>query len=271
MSEGGVPVYVVGEDQVHRALGMALVDAVISKLAHDRDADWVDPDTVRRWSALAEPPGIAENRRWGNINGPSTIRLHGRLDGAPYLPGARQLRSAVVEHARAERSPGLLVLLRDTDGDPEIARGAQQVRDWIDSRRDLPPTAIGCPHRDAEAWFFAASGLTGEEAQRLDQACRVLSFDPTRQPERLTSSPNDARTDAKRVVRFVLLAEGSKLAKGTPASRPPSPDQADALAERVASDLDQLASYDDCGLAPFVDGLKKALVVALDSHLPRAP
>lgn len=270
MDEDRLPFYVIGEDEVHRALGMALVDAVIRHLAHERDADWLEPELVRRWSALAEPVDLPEHRRRGDSHRRGHIRQHGYLAGQPCAPGAHKLRALLVEHARAERTPALLVLLQDTDGDPALGKGVRQVQDWAAARDDLPPVAIGCAHREAEAWFMATPGLAAKQPQRLQQARAALGFDPTRQPERLSAQPNDALTDAKRVLRFVLLAEGERLAAGVPDSVSPSLEEVDELAAQLAADLGHLAQFKACGLAPFVAALKAALPRALHQHLPPA-
>lgn len=265
MSEGGTPFYVVGEDEAHRALAMALVDAGVRQIALQSDASWLDPDLVRRWSALIESDDVPEARRWGDIKATPKVRIHPFIDGAPCKPGARRLRAALVEHARSARAPGMVILMLDTDGDEQVLKGAEQVMSWVAGQSDLPPTVIGIPHRDAEAWFFAAPGIDGD---RLADARQVLCFDPTREPERLTSGPNDTPTDAKRVFRFVLLEEGKELVQGRPESRPPSPDEADAWAARLAADIARLSTFKKCHLAGFVRGIETTLRTALREYLP---
>ncbi len=267
MGEDRVAVYVVGEDQVHRVLAMALVDATISWLAHHRSSDWVEARHVRRWSALEESDQEPEDQRWGDIHRRPKVRFHGYLDGRPCLPAARKFRASLVEHARADRPPGLVVIMQDTDGDERIIDGARQVLEWAASQPDLPPVVIGTPHRDAEGWFLAAPGIRTRRPDRVERAQKVLSFDPTRHPERLTARPNAAVTDAKRVLRFVLLQEGDDLAPGRPASRSPTPDEAERLASELVADLDALESFDACRLGPFVIALRDAVVRALSDHL----
>ena len=75
-----------------------------------------------------------------------------------------------------------------------------------------------------------------EEASRLEalrkDKDKKLSFNPPETPHRLTAHPNDAPTDAKRVLRFLLFGEYT--------SRPPALEELPALCERLLQDLDRL-------------------------------
>ena len=53
MADGGVPFYIVCEDEVHRALAMALTDAVIVRVAPG-----VSIEKARRWSAIEERESV---------------------------------------------------------------------------------------------------------------------------------------------------------------------------------------------------------------------
>ena len=258
---------------MHRALAMALFRKVAAELAASRGADYFEFDTAVRWSALRETDDVAEPRRWSDIHDAvpehHRLRLAGHINGQPIGPGARKLRGKLVECARARRQARLVVLLADTDGDDRLRAGARQVTDWAANQDDLPPVTIGQPHCDAEGWLMAMPSLSARQRERLAQAERVLSFDPSLQPDRLTSKPNDAVTDAKRVLQFVLLEVGDVLASGRPASRPPN-DDADRLAVQLASDLTRLAPFEACGLASFIAELRSAVAGLLVEHLPEA-
>lgn len=267
MSEHAPSFYVVGEDEVHRALAMAITDAAIEQLCVEHDADWLELDWARRWRAVDERDDVPRHRRWGSLHD-DRPPVHGMIRGRPVQPGARKLREAIVEITRRDDHARLLVLLQDTDGKQKLHAGVQQVADWADTDPDVPPVAIGAPHRDAEAWFFAIAERSAQEDLRLAEATRALTFDPARQPERLTSQPNHATTDAKRVVRYVFLADGDTLAEGRPASRPPDPDRADVLARRLASRLDRLTDYEACGLTTFITAVKESARRALHERLP---
>ncbi len=270
MDDGLLRFVVVGEDHVHRALAMGLCDAVACKLAHDRDADWFDPEHHREWWAPDMDAHTPANRRFRPLKNPTRRRYHGHIGGRPAGPGAQKMRGVFLDLLQEQPRPNLVVMLQDSDGDGRIAESAIQVLHYLNEIEGAPPLVIGIPNRDAEAWFLAAGVESRGQRERLAAARKILPFDPTHQPERLTSSPNDSPTDAKRVVRFVLLEDGDKLATGRPASLPPSPDEADLLAQRLGRVLVVGESYEACGLADFVRALAVASQSVWAKHLPRA-
>ena len=267
---------VAGEDEVHRALGMKLAEAVVEALAHERDAAWIVRGDTWDFASIDPHTDRPPERRFYDIHqAPRNLAgrqrrtmLHGHLDGKPLGGDGRRLRQVVLDHAHAEEPPHLLVILHDTDGREAWFPTVDRIRDWIARTEGLPATAIGTPHRDAEAWFFAVPIREEPERARLREASAVLSFDPTKVPERLTSQPDARRTDAKRVVRFVFLGEGDNLTDQQPSSKAPSPEDADALAERLGEALDRLDRYEACRLADFVADLRRAIPRALGSQLP---
>jgi hypothetical protein len=278
--DGRVTIAIVGEDEVHRALAMALMDGVLAAAAGARGADWLDPHHVREWVVVPEgqdqPGRRFYNSHWDHplpVHGRRRPPSFGRRAGRPLAPGASRLRHLYQLHALQPEPPDLLVILQDTDGNLELCLAGDDLRRMVqDSFHDGPAVVVGFPHRDAEAWLMAAPILPdGESAQRLDAARVALSFDPAKQPERLTSSPNDAVTDAKRVLRFVVLQEGERLAQGTPGSVPPSPTEADELACRLAQHLDRARAYQACNLAGFVLDLDAAVVTVFRDFIPGTP
>lgn len=268
MSDGRAPFYVVGEDEVHRALAMALTDASITMLAHEQDFDWLEAGSTRRWSAWEEHAAVLEGRRFSRLkDAPSEFRFHPILDGQRVPPGVKDLRNAILHTAKAEPRPALIILLKDTDGDQELPVAARQVAAWAAKQEGLPPIVIGTPAPEAEAWLLARRALSPTQQRRREKARRALGFDPTSEPERLTSRPNTARTDCKRVLRFILLEEGEALRVGHPSSSPPSNDEPDRLARELAAELGQLGDRVGCGLATFLTELPAGLKIALHDHL----
>jgi hypothetical protein len=63
------------------------------------------------------------------------------------------------------------------------------------------PIVVAAPDPEIEAWIVSGFVPGNEdERARLELVRRDLSFDPTLQSHLLTSHPNDAVTDAKRVL-----------------------------------------------------------------------
>lgn len=267
--DGLLRVVIAGEDEVHGALGRALVDGCVRWLADDHQADWIEPELVRRW-AMEEVGGGRYFDTHPQVPWPEGGRrpqIHGHLRGQTLEPGARKLREIFLWFLHLPQPPDLLVILVDTDGDLERTRGARQVLEFSASDEAAPRLVIGLPHPEGEAWLLAAP-LSPAEAARVEVARRVLGFDPCKHPERLTSSPPHAPRDAKRVLRFVRLEDGDELAEGRPPSRPPRPDEADALAASLALNLPRCAAYAGCQLSPMVQELRRALASLLQERLP---
>lgn len=113
---------------------------------------------------------------------------------------------------------------------------------------------LAVPHQDAEAWFVAGfRPESKEERLRLTECQMILGFDAPVEPHRLTAHPNDARTDAKRVLRILVFDEN--------ASRPPALEELQDLCDRTLNDLGLLERRGaGCGLAAFLDALRGTLV-----------
>jgi hypothetical protein len=90
------------------------------------------------------------------------------------------------------------VLARDLDGYRERREGIDQVRDGL---RWPFKIVIATPEPEIEGWLVSGFVPSNDaERARLEQVRRDLSFDPTLQSHRLTSHPNTAATDTKRVL-----------------------------------------------------------------------
>lgn len=125
-------------------------------------------------------------------------RGHGHIDGAPLECEAGMWRKVLMLFCRCEPRPDVVVLVRDMDGYGARRAGMEQVRRGI---RWPFAVVIAAPQPEIEAWYVSGFAPMGpNERTALDELRRVLSFDPTHESHRLTSRPNDAVTDAKRVL-----------------------------------------------------------------------
>ena len=66
---------------------------------------------------------------------------------------------------------------------------------------------MATPQPEVEAWHVSGFVPDVAEQKRLEALRGELSFDPTTQSERLTSHPNDAPRDAKRVLARLCGAD----------------------------------------------------------------
>ena len=197
-------------------LGLACEDEghylAITRLVDDalvRRHDWLMQETVeycRTWR------GYTEGTRWSKCtrddDGPRVVkidgrpvRLHGPIDGKSLAAGARMWRYVLSYFVQLVPRPDVVVLAQDGDGrQQERVQGLDQVRHAKDLRW---PFAIvsAVPEPEIEAWHVAGfEPVNDAERTALAQVRADLSFDPRTESHRLTSQPNDADTDAKRVL-----------------------------------------------------------------------
>jgi hypothetical protein len=202
---------IVGEDEGHFQVVTTLVDDII--VTH---VDWLRDilDSARTWRGLAEAerwykydPADANDLRPFKIDG-KTIKLHGPIRGEPLKTEASMWRKVLLLFCHAKPLPDLVVLVRDLDGYADRRDGMEQVRDHL----PWPfPIVLATPQPEVEGWLV--SGFVAkddEERTALDQLRHEISFDPTIQSERLTSHPNTAARDAKRVLSRLCDADRAR-------------------------------------------------------------
>lgn len=261
------------EDQAHRALATSLIDRVLLSEAGRRGAaHWVDEPSLaflRSFCGLEDTDNTPEHLRFYDLKranedvvklgqrplvGGQRLRLTGHIHGKPLQPEAAFWRRVLILFAAAQPRPDALIVVRDTDGDLRRLAGLKQaleVSGWP------LPILVAAPHQDAEAWFVAGFvPLSDPERQRFGAIKGKLSFDPSEEPHRLTARPNDAPTDAKRVLRVLVFDENE--------SRSPSLEELPELGARTLSDLALLERRGQhCGLRDFLDDLRRQLVPLL--------
>ncbi|MBI5608239.1 MAG: hypothetical protein HY902_05110 [Deltaproteobacteria bacterium] len=119
-------------------------------------------------------------------------RPHGWIRGKPLQPEADLFRKLAMLYHALGLPIAALVVVRDLDGCAERKAGFAQVKAGFP---DLPfAMVLAAPQPEVEAWFVA-----GYRGPLADGRTLGLKFSPVRESERLTSRPNYAPTDAKRV------------------------------------------------------------------------
>jgi hypothetical protein len=190
------------EDAGHFSAVTCLVDAAL--LAHH---GWLADiiDSCRSWR------GFDESRPWSSYKTDDAhdlqpilldgvrIAPHGHIKGEKLGPEASMWRKVLLLFCHCEPRPEAVLLVRDMDGYDDRRRGMEQVRDGIEWPFDI---AVAAPQPEIEAWHVSGFVPTNAtEHGALEELRRTLSFDPTFESQRLTSRPNDALSDAKRVLR----------------------------------------------------------------------
>lgn len=184
--------------------------------------------------------------KWAHVND-ICDRLH--------VPPVRRLGQSI-EHRMTRRALNMLLahpevspaegfralLVHDSDGSSRWLEGLLAARDeWLAEHRAAHPdsdvdVAVGVAHPEHEAWLIATfEPRDGVERARLEDLHRELGFDPTREPERLTSGRSIHPKDAKRVLDRLAADDERRRGLLRDAS-------VDALMARGAT----------CGLADFV-------------------
>ena len=198
----------VAEDNGHvRVVTKLIDDTLIASI------DWLDGvlDSSRSWCGLQNElwykysPDDTYDLRPIMIDG-VTIKPQGRINGEPLKPEAGMWRRVLLLLSHTAPRPDVVVLVRDLDGYPERRQGMEQVR------QGLPwpfHVVLATPEPEVEAWLVAGFvAANGHERARIQALVADLSFDPTVHSHRLTSHPNDAPRDAKRVLKH--LSEGDE-------------------------------------------------------------
>lgn len=190
-----------GEDENHFRVVTALVDdALVTSI------DWVRDvlDSCRTWRGLHDEerwykyaPEDAYDLRPLTIGG-LTIKPQGRIAGEPLKPEASMWRKVLLLFCHRDPRPDIVVLARDLDGHLERRDGLEQVCSGL-----VWPFAIvaATPEPEIEGWIVSGFVPQNDDEQhRIEQLHGELSFDAALHSHRLTSRPNDAPTDAKRVL-----------------------------------------------------------------------
>jgi hypothetical protein len=208
-----VTIGIACEDNGHFSTVTCLVDATL--VAHH---DWLDGilENCRSWHGLAEgatwykfDPADAYDVRPFMIGG-RRIAPQGHIDGQPLKPEAGMWRKVLIMFCHHNPRPDVVILARDMDGYPERLAGLVQVRDGLPWPFKV---AVAMAQPEVEAWMIAGfvAARQGEEAM-LEEIRMDLSFDPTTESHRLTSHPNHAPTDTKRVLARLCEEDADRKA-----------------------------------------------------------
>jgi hypothetical protein len=263
---GPTSVALVGEDVTHAVLLGALLRVSIRDVARELGREWIvdnlEHDPVLRGEEHLEHV-FAGLRYTSSIHldtndiaamtiGGRVVKTRGFVDGVAQGVEAHKWRLILLKLLGDE--PDVVLVAKDTDGDPRGLIGLRQVVDYYASLGSRCATAIAAPHQDAESWLIAGFEPDGRrETEALREVSAVLGFDPRHRLARLTAHPNEAETDAKRVLRRLLLLD--------PKSAPLAPDELSERWERLLGDLKRLrARGADIGVVAFLDELRRRIV-----------
>ena len=199
------------EDNGHFSAVTRLVDDSLAA-AHD----WLEGilDSQREWRGLEGTKqwykydaSDARDVRPITIDG-FTIKPNGHIGGEPLKSEAGMWRRILMMFDQSTPRPDAVILARDVDGHRDRCEGLKQVLKGLPWRF---PIIVAAAEPEVEAWHVAGYVSTSaEEEALLSTLASELSFNPTLEAHRLTSHPNDARTDAKLVLERLCTSEDRK-------------------------------------------------------------
>lgn len=233
---------IAGEDDAHFVVVRAIMKRCLVA-AHD----WID-DLLVDGCWVREALTTAVKRVKELFPRGFGSPLHGKFDG---LPDSRMVRAQLFLWHDGGWPFDIGVIARDIDRDPRRRDGAKAALDHARERGRLKRTILlAHPVPEIEAWLVAAfEPRDATERQRLESEVRRLGFDPTAEPERLTSKNEHEPKDAKRVWRTLSADDPTRRDVCLAVAF-------DAWKRRGAA----------CGLAAFVDACETTLPRAVTSR-----
>jgi hypothetical protein len=175
--------------------------------------DWLTPehlDSIRKWRG--EAPGETF-LKWASVKDRAAkagLKVFGPFGDKPNAPDALTARKALLLFAGLKERPAAVLLIRDSDGDPERkdGEGLKQARD----PRPWPfQVIIGVAHPKQEAWVLAGfQPRNPEESERLQTLRERLSVDPILKAHTLDAREHGAKTDIKRALRELTRGDGDR-------------------------------------------------------------
>ncbi len=165
--------------------------------------DWLEEDALdyhRTW--IHEASG-GHRLAWKAIKSlaqSANIRVHGHFNNEPALPDAVAARRAILFLQHAFSDLDAIVLIRDTDDQPERRGGLEQARNQANGGIAI---VVGLAIVERECWVICGfDPLDENEKDSLDAERTRLGFDPRIRSHELTACKNDiAPRSPKRVLQ----------------------------------------------------------------------
>lgn len=196
---------VVCEAQADQTTACGLVERIFV-----HEVEWIDRDGL---AGLIHWRGIDVSSRflaWTEVHHEARrrgIKAHGRY--RTYIQGnfdERQGRLALRLFESQENGPDAILLVRDTDGDAEVAPSLEKARS--SSPWDFS-VILAIAHPKRESWILAGfEPRNADEESRIRELRSELGYDPRVQAERLTAEGRKGKHNAKNVLER-LLTPGS--------------------------------------------------------------
>jgi hypothetical protein len=252
MSEPAYEFGIVCEGPADEFTACALADRVLLERI-----DWLEPEllsSIRKWRG--EAPGETF-LKWSNVKDRAAkagLKVFGPFGDKPNAPDALTARKALLLFAGLKERPAAVLLIRDSDGDPDRrdGEGLKQARD----PRPWPfQVLIGVAHPKVEAWVLAGfQPQNPEESKRLQALRDRLSVDPILKSHTLDAREHGAKTDIKRALEELLQGDGGRKRQ--------------CVTETELAVLEQRG--EDNGLTAYLSEVRERLVPVLLGRTPKS-
>jgi hypothetical protein len=204
-------------------------------------------DSFRKWRGL-EPN--EKFLKWSSVKdrtAKARITAFGSFGGEPRAPDALTARKALLLFAGMDERPTAVLLIRDSDGDPDRVdgEGLKQARDPMTWPFKV---IIGVAHPKREAWVLAGfQPQSPEESKRLQTLRERLSVDPILKSHTLDAREHGAKTDIKRALKELTEGDDDR--------------ERQCLTETELAVLEQRG--EDNGLTAYLSEVRERLVPVL--------
>ena len=212
------------------------------------------PEALPVWSGLRKNETYL---KWANVdkefNDAGLVNVQGHYEGLPGKFDSKAARKALRLAAHHHKEAFAVVLVRDTDSQPERREGLEQARIEFKRLFERHTVVIGFANPKREAWVLAGfQPNSASEHEHLEDLKRENSFDPTREPHRLRSRESDSR-DAKHALGRLTSNDFSR--------------EEPCWSETPLGILH--ANGENCGLKAYLEEVESRLVPLFDPSLSR--
>lgn len=218
-------IFLACEDAVDARVARTLVDERVVRTIEWLRRDDLDPEApaghwkndahvspLRTWAGRTSSEPFFDIHKWKEALDQLSIggqrpRLHGFVGGKPGGGEAFMIHGCLLlaQHAA---SADAAVIVRDVDDEPARADALERLRADPKLTPRLP-VVLASPMPEIEAWILVGfSPQNDEESVRLKTLRAQLSFDPTREPYRLSFRGKPAERDPKRIEAALVRPSG---------------------------------------------------------------
>ncbi len=175
--------------------------------------EWLEAENIEHVRCYA---GVESEYEWTRLQNVDALLKARKLKvkmghflGEPGDPDALMARKSILLLSSMKPRPDVLVVIRDTDNQPERKDGLDQARSEYHGR---PPLALGVAIIKRENWILAGfRSRDDDENQRLQAERQRLGYDPSQSPHRANSHEYRSKNCPKQVLENLMATADREL------------------------------------------------------------